>query len=223
MRIENANELQQRLNTAGETLDELASARDKLYTQLDQIYSSSSYTESGRTEHENKLRSEYAAVKTTALNEFRNIISDIHKWDNTSTVRSIAIGTEFAVPVQIAVSIGTTATKEVVESVLMLGNNRIQVAALCSILADKCTDESAKKVIADKTYSADIYYAEASDKITEYLSSDDFQLVSVANLFRDICYKLSNAATHVVFSTSANNDVTKSGAPYSTSTPVKVE
>lgn len=47
MRIENANELQQRLNTAWKTLNDLASARDKLYAQLDQIYSSDSYTESG--------------------------------------------------------------------------------------------------------------------------------------------------------------------------------
>lgn len=223
MRIENANELQQRLNTAGETLDELASARDKLYTQLDQIYSSSSYTESGRTEHENKLRSEYAAVKTAALNEFRNIISDVHSWDSTSTIRTAGMDSEFAAHVQIAASIGTTATKEVAEAVLMLGKSRIQVAALCSILADKCTDENAKKAIADKTYSPDTYYAEAAEKLNEYLSSDDFQLVNVAGLFKDMCYKISNAAVYVSFSTSTIKDADKSGAPYSTSTPVTVE
>lgn len=223
MKIESTHDLQQSMNAAAKTLDDLVSERDKLYSELDQLYSSDSYTKSGRTERENTLRSGYAAAKKSALNRLQDIISDIHEWDNTTTARSTAIDTEFAVPVQMAVSMGTTATKEVVEAVLMLGNNRIQVAALCSILADKCTDETAKKAIADKIYSADTYYAETASKLNEYLSADDFQLVSAARLFRDMCYKISNAAAYVTFSSSANSDIHRNDAPYSTSTPITVE
>lgn len=224
MNIESAHDLQQDLNAAAKQLNDLALARDKLYTDLEQLYSSDSFTDSGRTERENTLRDEYATAKKNVLNNLQNIISDIHAWDNRTTARyAVVDSSEFAASVQIAKSIGTTATKDVVEAVLMLGRNRIQVAALCSILADKCTDEAAKQAIADKIYSPDTYYAEAAHKLKEYLSTDDFQLEKAAGLFRDICCKLTNADTYVDFRTSSFTDGHNSDMSYSTSTPITIE
>lgn len=208
MRIENTNNLQHSFDTAAEQLNGLVSARDTLYEKLNKLYTNESYTDSDRTEHEAKLRSTFANTKKSVLAELQSILEDIHSWDVKRTrVRSAMLDeTDFKSALQIAASIGTTATREVVEAVILLGKNRTQTAALCSILADKCTDEAAKQAISDKVYSPDTYYAEAARKLTKYISDDDYRLEDVAGLFRDVCYKVNDAETFVVFNVAAFTD-----------------
>ncbi len=222
MRIENTNDLQHSFDIAAEQLNGLVSARDTLYEELNKLYTNEGYTDSGRTEHEAKLRSTFENSKKSVLAELQSILEDIHTWDVKRTrIRSAMLDeTDFKSAVQIAASIGTTATKEVVEAVILLGRNRIQTAALCSILADKCNNEAAKQAVSDKVYSPDTYYAEAASKLNEYISDDDYRLEDVAGLFRDVCYKVSDAATYVVYNVAEFTDEAEPDTPYGTSTPI---